>query len=292
MSNFPSKSLWTRRRFLVGAGALGASATALGGYTFGVEPHWVEVVERDLPVAKLPSELVGRTLVQISDLHIGPIVDERYISSAIERASDLEPDILVVTGDWMTCRYEESLDQARRVLSHLRPAKLATLGILGNHDYGAGWRQNDVATRLAGIAADVGVEMLRNEVRDVSGLSIVGMDDLWSENLNAAAALETVEDGRSSIVLSHNPDSADLPVWSKYQGWILCGHTHGGQCKPPWCEAPILPVRNRRYDRGEIQLSGGRRMYINRGLGYLRRVRFNARPEITVFTLSRAEDAA
>lgn len=278
---------FTRRRLLIGAGVASASGIALGAYTFGIEPHWIDVVRRPLPITGLPEEMVGKTLVQISDLHIGPIVDERYISHALERAAELEPDILVVTGDWMTCRYDESLDQTRRVLSHLRPAKLATLGILGNHDYGAGWRQNDVAARLSGLAADAGVEMLRNECREVAGLSIVGMDDLWSDKLNPRAALETVEDGRASVVLCHNPDAADLPVWSKYRGWILCGHTHGGQCKPPWCQPPILPVRNQRYDHGEIELTGGRTMYINRGLGYLRRVRFNARPEITVFTLSR-----
>ncbi|MCG8585656.1 MAG: metallophosphoesterase [Pirellulales bacterium] len=281
----------TRRRFLIGAGIAGTGSLALGGYTFAVEPHWIDFVERPLPVERLPKELVGKKLVQISDLHIGPIVDEGYISRAIERVSDIEPDILVVTGDWMTCRYDESLDQAKRVLSHLRPAKLATLGILGNHDYGAGWRQNTVADRFSGIAADAGVTILRNEVREVEGLSVVGMDDLWSENINPREALETVEDGRASIVLCHNPDTADLPVWSDYRGWILCGHTHGGQCKPPWFRPPILPVRNRRYDRGEIELTGGRKMYINPGLGYLRRVRFNVRPEVTVFTLQASEPA-
>ncbi|HMO86864.1 MAG TPA: hypothetical protein PKC18_18290, partial [Lacipirellulaceae bacterium] len=53
---------------------------------------------------------------------------------------------------------------------------------------------------------------------------------------------------------------------------------------------PLLPVSNRRYVAGEYELAPGRRLYINRGLGYLRRVRFNCRPEITLFTLMR-EDA-
>jgi uncharacterized protein len=92
-----------------------------------------------------------------------------------------------------------------------------------------------------------------------------------------------------NLVLCHNPDVADLPIWKGYQGWILSGHTHGGQCKPPFLPPPILPVRNRRYTAGEIDLNDGRRLYINRGLGYFRRVRFNVRPEITVFALTRAE---
>jgi hypothetical protein len=66
---------------------------------------------------------------------------------------------------------------------------------------------------------------------------------------------------------------------------MLSGHTHGGQCKPPFLPPPLLPVRNKRYTSGEFDLGNGRSMYINRGLGYLRRVRFNARPEITAFRM-------
>jgi predicted MPP superfamily phosphohydrolase len=89
-------------------------------------------------------------------------------------------------------------------------------------------------------------------------------------------------------VLSHNPDTVDEPGWGRYAGWILAGHTHGGQCKPPFLPPPLLPVRNRRYTAGEFTLSGGRRMYISRGIGHLQRVRFNVRPEVTVFHLDRA----
>ena len=75
---------------------------------------------------------------------------------------------------------------------------------------------------------------------------------------------------------------------SAIEGWILSGHTHGGQCKPPFLPPPLLPVRNRRYTSGEIDATGGRRLYISRGVGHTMMVRFNARPEVTVFTLQRA----
>jgi len=69
---------------------------------------------------------------------------------------------------------------------------------------------------------------------------------------------------------------------------VLSGHTHGGQCKPPFLPAPLLPVRNRRYTAGEFAVSGNRRLYISRGVGHLLKVRFNVRPEVTVFALARA----
>ena len=89
----------------------------------------------------------------------------------------------------------------------------------------------------------------------------------------------------ANIALSHNPDTVDHSIWNNYNSWILSGHTHGGQCKPPFLNPPMLPVKNTRYSAGEIDLEDGRTLYINRALGHLWQVRFNVRPEITLFTL-------
>ncbi|WP_236973836.1 hypothetical protein [Membranihabitans maritimus] len=97
--------------------------------------------------------------------------------------------------------------------------------------------------------------------------------------------MKDVDNKIANIVLTHNPDVADLPIWNKYEGWILSGHTHGGQCKPPFLPTPLLPVNNKKYTSGVIDLQDGRMMYINRALGHLWPLRFNVRPEITVFEL-------
>ena len=93
---------------------------------------------------------------------------------------------------------------------------------------------------------------------------------------------------RPAVVLCHNPDACDLPGWRDFQGWVLSGHTHGGQCRPPFLPPPLLPVKNPRYTAGTIALGEHRTLYINRGLGHLLKVRFNARPEVTIFTLEKA----
>src|SRR4051794_41176341 len=102
----PSRS--SRRQFLRRAALAGAAAgAATFGYTWRIEPHWLQVVRRPLPIKLLPDALVGKTLVQISDLHIGPIVDDQYIAAALRKASSLDADILAVTGDFMTSRGSE-----------------------------------------------------------------------------------------------------------------------------------------------------------------------------------------
>jgi predicted MPP superfamily phosphohydrolase len=235
----------------------------------------------------LPHKLVGARLVQRSDLHIGPAVDDSYLLHAFRKVQEIEPEIVVYTGDF-TSYAADVFAHSRRMFVRLPRGRLATLGILGNHDYGPNWEHPDVADGLSAMAASAGVQVLRNEVADVSGLQVVGLDDLWAERFDNARALARLERARASLVLSHNPDTADLAGWGNWSGWILAGHTHGGQCKPPFLDPPLIPVQNRRYTAGEFDLPGGRRMYINRGLGHLLQVRFNVRPEVTLFRLCRA----
>ena len=271
-----------RTLLLTAAGAVAGT----GLYTWRIEPHWLEIVRRRLDVADLPAALIGRTLVQISDLHVGPRVDDGYIVDSLRRVADLKPDIVVFTGDFIS-HSPTVFEQAARVYRHVPIGRLATLAVLGNHDYGPNWAHPEIAKGVVDTVSPLGVRFLRNDVADVDGLQIVGLDDWWARAFQPAEAFARLTAGRAAIVLSHNPDTVDLPVWANYRGWILSGHTHGGQCKPPFLPPPLIPVQKRRYTSGEFALSGDRRLYINRGVGHLLRVRFNVRPEITVHELAR-----
>jgi uncharacterized protein len=277
----------TRRGFLRFAAGTGGLAAATGFYTWRIEPHWLQIVERPLPVVNLPSALEGARLAQLSDLHIGPRVEDDYVLSVFARVRALAPEIVVYTGDF-TSYAPDVMDHTRRVFAALPNGTRGTVGVLGNHDYGPEWGHSEVADGIAELAGKAGVQILRNEIADVAGLQIVGLDEFWAGRFSPSKAFAKLDPSLPAIALSHNPDTADEPGWEKHAGWILAGHTHGGQCKAPFLPPPLLPVRNRRYTSGEFDLSGGRRMYINRGVGHLLRVRINARPEVTMFQLARA----
>lgn len=277
--------LLTRRRFLGAAAAVLGSSVATAVYAAEIEPHWVEFVERPLPIRSLPSRLVGARLVQLSDIHVG-WVDEDYLRRAFRRVAALKPEIVALTGDYISWR-SDVLDDAARMYRHLPLGTQATVATLGNHDYGPNWRRPKVAAAVTAILQSAGVNVLRNHVADVHGLRIVGLEDLWGPFFDAGPVLERVGEGDSTLVLSHNPDSVDRPGWGAYRGWVLAGHTHGGQCRPPFLPPPVVPVKNKRYTAGEIP-AGDRTLYISRGLGHYWKVRFNVRPEITVFTLESA----
>lgn len=275
---------FSRRRFL----QLSAASSALTAiYAWRIEPHWVDLVRRRLPVKGLPADLAGRTLVQFSDLHIGPNVDDDYLRDAFHRVAKLRPDFVVVSGDFVSFRDAARFGQMSGVLAAFPHGRLATFASLGNHDYGRAWSELAVADHVTAVAADAGITVLRNEMQIVGGLQIVGLEDYWSPRFDPEPTLSARDREAATVVLCHNPDAVDADVWDDYDGWILGGHTHGGQCKPPFLPPPIVPVRNKRYTAGAFDVGGGRTLYINRGLGHLMRVRFNVRPEITVFDLER-----
>jgi len=215
------------------------------------------------------------------------VVSSGFIVKSVAKAQALGPDIVVYTGDFVSYQSAEQIEELTDVMKHHTRGSLATLGILGNHDYGFGWSQDDVADNIVDGLDRLQIKILRNESIDVNGLNIIGLDDLWSPNFGPRSILNDLDPDRPSVVLCHNPDALDQPIWQGYSGWILSGHTHGGQCKPPFLNPPVLPVYNKKYTAGLFRLENNRHLYINRALGYTWQMRFNVRPEITIFQLDR-----
>jgi predicted MPP superfamily phosphohydrolase len=259
-----------------------------GLYSWQIEPFWLEFVKVKMPILNLPKALIGKTVMQISDIHVGNKFDYQYIIDSFEEAKLLQPDFVMYTGDFISYESKEQFKQLEEVMKFAVKGTLGTVGILGNHDYGLDWLELEVADTITTILENAGIAVLRNQQKEMNGLNIIGMDDYWGMNFNPNKIMSKYNDKKANIVLCHNPDVCDLNVWHNYKGWILSGHTHGGQVKPPFLKPPILPVKNRRYSAGKIDLNDGRTLYINRALGNLLQIRFNVRPEITIFKLSKA----
>lgn len=275
---FIKKTIWSS----VGIGFL------TGLYTWQIEPFWLEFVKKKMPISNLPNQLVGKTLMQISDIHVGNRFDYNYIIESFKKAQEFKPDYVVYTGDFVNYENEQQFSQLSEVLPYAVKGTLGTVGVLGNHDYGENWSQQSVADTITTQLTNAGITILNNTQTEIEGLNFIGLDDYWGLNFAPEKVMKNYQPTKATIVLCHNPDVCDLPVWNNYKGWILAGHTHGGQCKPPFLKAPMLPVKNKRYGQGEIDLFDGRTLYINRAIGHLWQVRFNVRPEITLFTLKNA----
>jgi len=278
-----------RRKFIknsiIGGGITGLG---LGVYANQVEPFWLEIVEKKMPINFLPKELEGATLMQISDIHVGDRFDYHFIIDSFVKAQKLLPEFVVYTGDFISYKQGYNYDELKEVMQSTVKGRMGTFGILGNHDYGINWAEQSVADNVSEILTDGGIELLENSGLQSNGLNFIGLDDYYGPNFDPKLVMSQHDGQQANIVLCHNPDVCDLNVWSDYKGWILAGHTHGGQCKPPFLDPPVLPIKNKKYISGEVDLEDGRTLYVNRALGHLWQVRFNVRPEITMFTLENA----
>jgi predicted MPP superfamily phosphohydrolase len=287
-----SPSKFSRRKFLV-RGTF-ATACGLGAYAFGIEPRWISVERHELAVPNLPDRLIGATAVQLSDLHIGDRVNDSYLLAQFEYVRSLNPEFVFFTGDYLDNGTKWHLRKGIQLSEFFPRGSVGNAFVLGNHDFGNGHSQAQAyaknTSELVRQLAATGLNVLQDQVVDLGGLKVAGLKDFWCggfENESASEVIEEVSSG-ASIVLSHNPDTVDLPIWDGFESWILCGHTHGGQCTFPIIGAPICPVMNKRYLAGFYDIEGGHKLYISRGIGHTTRVRFMARPEITIFTLQKA----
>ena len=134
------------------------------------------------------------------------------------------------------------------------------------------------------MLTDADITVLHNSARriEVNGkpMQLVGLGDLWAQELNGQKTFENAEKLMTTVVLSHNPDSKSAVADF---GWdlMLCGHTHGGQCKLPFFGTPFAPVIDKRYVAG-LKEWRGRWIHVTKGVGNLHGMRFNCRPEVSL----------
>lgn len=182
-----------RKQFLKSSAILASGTILTGLYSWQVEPFWLEFVHKKMSIKNLPKELIGKTMMQISDIHVGDRFDYQYIIDSFKKAQKLNPDYVVYTGDYVSYKNSKQKNQLKEVLKHAVKGKIGTLGILGNHDYGHNWSQNDVADDISTILSKAGIDVLRNQKKEIEGLNIIGLDDYWATNFQPKSITSKIE---------------------------------------------------------------------------------------------------
>lgn len=263
-------------------------AAGAAAYPLFVEPRWLRVVDRRLPFFGQAGSPVR--LVQLSDLHASEEIPASHIEHAVQRAIEAAPDLICVTGDFVTGTTGFSMTWLRDLLRRLAVTAPA-FAVLGNHDGGL-WARGTGGFATTGPIRDVlsaaGVRLLHNEQYrfEVAGrtLQLVGTGDLWARELDGATAFRDADPNLPCVLLSHNPDSKDILARHEWK-LMLSGHTHGGQLRLPLVGTPFAPVVDKNYV-DDLRPWNGRWIHVSRGVGGVSGgVRFNCRPEVNVITL-------
>ncbi len=272
----------SRRKFLTGV--MGATAGVIAHMKW-LEPRWLGIGRHDLKLNAQEGPPIR--LLQLSDFHASEDVSLDFIQGAVVNGLKLKPDLICLTGDFITWRY----DAFRRYAEILKPLADAapTYATLGNHDGGrwVGTRGYSDTSLVRDLLSQSRIELLHNRSAGVQihgrKLELAGVGDLWAEELDAPAAFSGPRNGSATILLSHNPDSKDSLLAYKWD-LMLCGHTHGGQCDLVFFGTPFAPVRDKRYVSG-LHRWNDRWIHVTKGVGNLHGLRLNCRPEISLLTL-------
>ena len=245
-----------------------------------------EVVELPIRLPRLPRDLDGFTLVQLSDVHVGAYIGEHQLQRAEDVVRQLRPDLVVMTGDLVNVQ-RRWIPQATRWLARVGAhARHGATAILGNHEHYAGAGVVMQALRSAGV------DVLFNDARviapsDGGGFGLVGVDDLSGPALSGSAgprvghALSMLTPDHARVLLCHQPSY--LPTAAAFDfDLMLSGHTHGGQIAP---FGPIFTAYAFGTSAGLARL-GDTHLYVNRGFGLSGPPsRVVVRPEITKIVL-------
>lgn len=264
---------------------IGLSAFSLGSLEWAqhVEPGRIDVNPVALTLPNLSPAFDGLRLVQISDLHFDAWLTRPRLDHIVQLINRQQPDVVAITGDFLTFAGADVIHNLKESLSALRPRD-GVVAVLGNHDH---WHNAEESLRSMMKAC--GIIELRNTVhtlrRGGETLHLAGVDDAWVRQARMDDVLRQLPRTGAAILLAHEPDFADSYVKTGRFDLQLSGHTHGGQVTLPFIGPLILPPYGRKYASGLYRVLE-MMVYTNRGVGMVQPyVRYNCAPEITVFTL-------
>ena len=291
----PSFSL-ARRKFLSNtATAAGCVPLAACGYGFLFGRIEFEKSFVRMKLARLPGEFNGFRVAQLSDIHIGPFMTSFDVRHVVELTNALKPDLIVLTGDYITWD-PDTQEAAVDSLSSLK-APFGIYGCLGNHEM-----MTHTEASITRLFARRDIKILRQERAPIQvgkeSLNLIGVDyeSRRSRGLYVARHVRHYLEGvnqltrpdQVNILLSHNPNTFDRAAQLGID-LSLAGHTHGGQISLDFISPDLSLARLMTpYVKGHFQKPGGQ-LYVNRGIGTIAvPIRFDAPPEITLFELVRA----
>ncbi|MGA1996383.1 MAG: metallophosphoesterase [Bryobacteraceae bacterium] len=282
-----------RRQFLARTAAIATGAPFVAGaYGLLYGRLNLETTSPRIHLPRLPAAFDGFRVCQLSDIHIGPFMPAGEIRKYVAIANRLKPDLIVLTGDFVT--FDPGTQYAVvEALAGLR-APFGVFGSLGNHDAWAG-----VESSITELFRRVGFRILRGEAVPIRShgeeLNLIGVDFQSARRFGPSAPVKhplrnvepLVARDRVNILLSHNPDTFDRAAALGID-LSLAGHTHGGQAALEFISPEIAPSRLvTPYVAGWFSRPGGQ-LYVNRGIGTIGvPIRLGAPPEITVYQLAR-----
>ncbi|UOQ47384.1 metallophosphoesterase [Gracilibacillus caseinilyticus] len=225
-------------------------------------------------------------ILQISDLHNKQFGEDNQ--KLLEKVIQLEPDVVVLTGD-IVDRSTENIDDVLSFVEQLSISQSPVFYVSGNHDW-----DNPLHESLFKGLREAGVNILDNQNVQIllghTSFQIAGVVDLSTGQSNIEHAVKGLDHQIFTVLLSHTPPVNQGPLPNEID-LIISGHTHGGQVRLPFIGAVVAPDQGffPTYDQGLFALSVRQQLYIDSGIGTsMLPIRFLNQSQITLITISGA----
>ena len=260
--------------------ALNLSEAARSALT---EPYRLTIEHHQIYLKRLPPAFDGFRIVQLSDIHHSPFTSRAQIERAVDTANRLQPDIVALTGDYISKERRYAAPCAE-LLGKLR-ARHGVFAVLGNHDH---WTDAPLITDL--FRAERMTVLVNQGMRfELKGAAfwLAGVDDTMVGLEDLPLALAGSREDELKLLLAHNPIILRRAARAGVD-LVLSGHTHGGQVSLR-SERSLAGRPRRRLLRG-LAHQGETQIYVTRGLGtVVLPVRFGCPPEVSLLELRTAK---
>ena len=227
-----------------------------------------DIVEVNVEIKDLDPVFHDYKIVNLSDLHLGQWLTAEYLEGVIDIVNKQEPDMVALTGDYVSYVLDDVAFDLERCLSMIK-VKDASLAVLGNHDHWNGAEEIRQILKNAGIidiSNDV-YSISRDNGKRIARLHIAGVDSMKLKKEDINAVMLKIPEYDPAIMLAHEPDFADIAATTGRFALQISGHSHGGQFIIPGLNTTILRGSySHKYPVGEYHV-GDMVQYTSKGLG-------------------------
>lgn len=246
----------------------GVSVSVFGGLGQALAGPQVKPVQ--ISLKQLPDSFHGLKIVQLSDVHIGPLLRKNFLDDVVAKVNSLKPDLIFITGDLV----DGTVDQLREHIAPLAQLQ-ASHGVFfctGNHEYYSGaeeWIAHLRTLNVKTLENANEVITRKHETGELHKILVAGVYDHKATQILAhhqpdpVKAATTSEEVAVKLLLAHNPHSAPANAQAGFDV-IFSGHTHAGQFYPfTWIAGLVY-----KHFEGLSFVTESTQIYVNRGTGY------------------------
>lgn len=240
----------------------------------------IQIKEYSVINNKIPESFKGFKVVHFSDLKYGSTTDQKYLKKLVNKINELNPDIIIFTGDLVSSNYKLTDNDKKAIIENLNKLdpKIDIYSIRGDNDINETYNSIITQTKI------IEINNLNKLIyyKGDTPIMLIGLDDSINGNQSLDMAFNYEENNYYKILIAHEPDTYEK-IKDKNIDLFLAGHSLNGQVRLPFIGSIYTPTGAKKYYDSKYKIDNTE-IYISNGLGTSKiPYRLNNRPSINLY---------